>query len=111
MKVRFSSAARRYVAQEAAYLRQRSPTGAVRFQQIVARARRQVEGFPDSGYTDSIISLAGARRIAVEEYPFDYDVADSVATIMVIRHSRNTPTIALNDDDDYEEPPGEPSGS
>lgn len=106
MKVRFSSAARRYVAQEAAYLRQRSPSGALRFQQIVARARRQIQDFPDSRYTDSIVALAGARRIAIEEYLFDYDIAEGVATIMVVRHSRNTPTIALDDDADYEEPPG-----
>lgn len=100
MKLRFSTEARRYLQREAAYLRERSPAGAARFQALVARARRQIESFPDSGFTDSIVSLAGARRIAIEEYLFDYDVAGEVATIMVIRHSRNTPTVPLEDEAD-----------
>ena len=104
MKVRFSSEARRFLAHEAAYLRQRSGSGAARFQRIVERARRQIETFPESGLTDSIVSLAGARRIAIEEYLFDYDLVDAVATIMVVRHSRNTPTLTIDDDADYEAP-------
>jgi hypothetical protein len=63
MKVRFSTEARRYLAREAAYLKERSPAGAPRFQGIVARARR------------------------------------------VIRHSRNTAILALEDDAEYEDPP------
>jgi len=102
MKVRFSSEARRYVVREAAYLRERSPSGAARFQAIVDRARRQIGTFPDSGITDSIVALAGARRIAIEEYLFDYDVSDSGAMIQVIRHSRNTPVTILDDDENYE---------
>jgi plasmid stabilization system protein ParE len=104
MKVRFSSEARRYLSREAAYLRERSPAGATRFQGLVARARRQIESFPDSGFADSIVYLMGARRIAIEEYLFDYDVADGIATIMVIRHSRNTPTVPLEDDADPDDP-------
>ena len=104
MKVRFSTEARQYLSREAAYLKERSMVGAVRFQGIVARARRQIESFPDAGYTDSIVSLMGARRIAVEEYLFDNDVEDGVATIMVIRHSRNIPTVPLEDDADPEHP-------
>lgn len=104
MKVRFSSEARRYVVREAAYLRERSPAGAVRFQAIVDRARRQISTFPDSGITDSIVALAGARRIMIEEYLFDYDVSGNVAVIQVIRHSRNTPVTTLDEDADYEEP-------
>ena len=77
MKVRFSSEARQYLSREAAYLKERSIVGAVRFQSIVARARRQIESFPDAGYTDSI---------------------------MVVRHSRNTPTVPLEDDVDPEHP-------
>ena len=103
MKVRFSSGARNYLAREAAYLKERSTTGAERFRRIVARARHQIETFPDSGYTDSIVALAGARRIAVEEYVFDYDISDDVATILVVRHSRNTPTVATMDDADFED--------
>jgi plasmid stabilization system protein ParE len=98
MKVRFSTEARRYLSREAAYLKERSPGGAARFQGIVARARRQIETFPDSGFTDSIVSLAGARRLAVEEYLFDYDLAGGAATIMVVRHSRNTPVVPLEND-------------
>ncbi|HEV2514926.1 MAG TPA: type II toxin-antitoxin system RelE/ParE family toxin [Devosia sp.] len=109
-KVRFSTEARGYLAREAAYLKERSTTGASRFQRIVARARRQIETFPDSGYTDSVVSLTGARRMAIDEYLFDYDVTGDVATIMVIRHSRNTPTITLEDDADFEDP-ATPSGS
>lgn len=109
MRVRFSTEARSYLAREAGYLRERSATGAARFQRIVARARRQIETFPDSGYADSIVSLAGARRMAIAEYPFDYDVVGDVATIMVIRHARNTPTITLEDDVDFEDP-STPSG-
>ncbi len=113
MKVRFSTEARRYLQREAAYLRERSPSGARRFQGLVARARRQLESFPESGFTDSIVSLAGARRLAIEEYLFDYDVTGGVATIMVIRHSRSTPTIPLDDEADPEDrtalsPRGEP---
>lgn len=104
MKVRFSSEARHYIAREAAYLRERSSTGAARFHALVARARRQIETFPESGYTESIVAMAGARRIAIEEYLFDYDLAADVAIILVIRHSRNTPTIAIEDDTDYEDP-------
>lgn len=80
MKVRFSTEARSYLAREAVYLKERSTTGAARFQRIVARARRQIETFPDSGYTDSVVSLAGARRMAIDEYLFDYDVIGDVAT-------------------------------
>lgn len=90
------------MAHEAAYLRDRSQSGALRFRRIVERARRQIETFPESGLTDSIVSLAGARRIAIEEYLFDYDVANGVATIMVIRHSRNTPIVPMDDDPDIE---------
>lgn len=104
MKVRFSSEARRYIAREGAYLRERSSVGAARFHALVARARRQVETFPESGYTESIVAMAGARRIAIEEYLFDYDLNDDVAIILVIRHSRNTPTIPIEDDADYEDP-------
>jgi len=104
MKVRISSEARRYIAREAEYLRERSPAGAARFQRIVARACRQIGTFPESGLTDSIVSIAGARRITIEEYLFDYDLADGVATVMVIRHARNTPTVLIEDDTDYEEP-------
>lgn len=104
MKVRFSTEARRYLSREAEYLRERSPAGAARFQGIVARARRQIESFPESGFADSIVSLMEARRIAVEEYLFDYDLADGIATIMVIRHSRNTPTAPLEDDADQSDP-------
>jgi plasmid stabilization system protein ParE len=107
MKVRFSSEARRYLAREAAYLRERSPSGAARFQRIVERARRQIASFPESGLTESIVAIAGARRIVVEEYLFDYDLADGVATIMIVRHSRNTPTVAIEPDADYEEPEAE----
>jgi plasmid stabilization system protein ParE len=102
MKVRFSSEARRYLMQEAAYLRERSVSGAARFQRIVDRARRQIGTFPEPGLTDSVVSIAGARRITVEEYLFDYDLADGIATIMVVRHARNTPTIIIEDDADYE---------
>ena len=104
MKVRFSSEARRYLARETTYLKDHGATGAERFRRLVARARYQIETFPESGFTDSIVGLAGARRIAIEEYIFDYDVGDDVATILVIRHSRNTPTIALTDDADFEDP-------
>jgi hypothetical protein len=48
--------------------------------------------------------------MAIDEYLFDYDVLGDVATIMVIRHSRNTPTVALDDDADFEDP-ATPSGS
>lgn len=102
MKVRFSTEARRYLSREAAYLKERSPAGAARLQRLVARARRQIEAFPESGFTDSIVSLAGTRRMAIEEYLFDYDVVEGVATIMVIRHSRNTPTIPFEDNADFE---------
>lgn len=102
MRVRFSSEARRTIIREAAYLRARSLSGARRFAQIVERARRQIGAFPESGATDSIVALAGARRIAIEEYLFDYDIDDGVAIIQIVRHSRNTPIIALDDDADYE---------
>ena len=104
MKVRFSSEARRFLAREAAYLRERSRSGAARFQRIIERVRRQIETLPESGLTDSIVALAGARRIAIEEYLFDYDLADGIATIMVVRHSRNTPIVTMDDDADEEEP-------
>ncbi len=107
MKVRFSSGARRYIAKEAAYLKERSATGAARFHGIVDRARRQIQTFPESGYTESIVTLAGSRRMAVEEYLFDYDVMEGMALILVIRHSRNTPTIEIDDDADYDDPVGE----
>lgn len=106
MRVRFSSEARPYIAREAAYLRERSTTGALRFHGIVDRARRQIETLPDSGHTDSVVALAGARRVAIEEYLFDHDVTEGVATILVVRHSRNTPTIVIEDDADYEDPSG-----
>lgn len=102
MRVRFSSEARRYVMREAACLRQRSSSGALRFQRIVERARRQIGSLPESGVTDSIVALAGARRIVIEEYLFDYDARDGVAVIQMVRHSRNTPIIPIDDDSDYE---------
>ena len=104
MKVRFSSEARRYLAREAAYLRERSASGAVRFQRIVDRARRQIGTFPESGLTDSIVAITGARRVTIEEYLSDYDVVEGIATILVVRHSRNTPTVAIESDADYEGP-------
>ena len=104
MQVRFSSEARRYVIREAAYLRERSPSGATRFARIVERARRQIGTFPESGVTDSIVALAGARRIAIEEYLFDYEVSNSVAMIQVVRHSRNTPLTHIDEDGDFERP-------
>lgn len=102
MKVRFTSEARSYLARETVYLRARSTTGAERLRRIVARARHQIETFPESGFTDSIVELAGARRIVIEEYIFDYDIGRDVATILVVRHSRNTPSVSLTDDADFE---------
>jgi hypothetical protein len=58
MKVRFTSEARHYLAREATYLKERSTTGAERLRRIVARARHQIETFPDSGFTDSIVEQA-----------------------------------------------------
>lgn len=102
MKVRFSSEARRYILREAAYLKARSTSGALRFQAIIERARRQLETMPDSGFTQSVVALAGARRIAIEEYLFDYDTADESVMVLVIRHARNTPTLPFDDDEDFE---------
>lgn len=105
MKVRISSKAKAYIAKEGAYLRKHSPMGAKTFGNIVRRAKKVIETFPDGGATDSAIPLTGARRASVDGYLFDYDLIDGEVWILGVISSAAVNTIEVEDDLDYEAEP------
>lgn len=102
MKVRLSSRAKAFIAKEGRYLRQVSPQGAKRFSEIVQRARKIIQIFPEGGVTSSAIPLTGARRVSIEGYLFDYDLIEATVWIVGIIASGAVNTIAIEDDSDYE---------
>ena len=102
MKVRLSSDARRYIARETRYLKERSLSGAEQFKRVVQPAQQLVASFPESGFTESAIALTGARRVLVGAYLFDYDLIGETVWIQNIKSSVNTPIIRVEDDADYE---------
>lgn len=104
MKVRLSSEASAYIAKEARYLQDRSASGALRFKDIVKRALQLIGEHPAAGFQQSGVPIKGSHRVVIGEYLFDYDVIRDVAWIQNVRHSRNTPTIPIEPDADYEEP-------
>lgn len=104
MKVRLSSEARTYIAQEARYLRDRSASGARKFKEIVDRALLLIGQHPAAGFQESGVPIKGSHRVVIGDYLFDYDIIRDVAWIQNVRHSRNTPTIPIEPDADYEEP-------
>jgi plasmid stabilization system protein ParE len=104
MKVRLSSEARAYVAQEARYLRDRSASAALKFKEIVDRAILLIGQHPAAGFQQSGVPIKGSHRVVIGGYLFDYDIINDVAWIQNVRHSRNSPTIPIEPDADYEEP-------
>ncbi|UJW84472.1 type II toxin-antitoxin system RelE/ParE family toxin [Devosia sp. SL43] len=100
MKVTLSGNARAYIKQETQYLRDRSASGAAAFREIVLDARAILARHPDSGLTQSAITLVGARRLVLRGYHFDYDVTDDAVVILAVRSSVNTPSPDLDDTDD-----------
>ena len=102
-RVRYASEARSYIKSEAAYLRARSPSAAVRFLDAIKLLTRNLSSYPKLGHLSEEFLDKDSRRIVVGEYLVDYEFKDNEALVLAIRHGRQMPPDQTTDsDDDFE---------
>lgn len=104
-RVRYSLEARRYIREEAAYLRQRSPAAAARLLEHVKSLTKNLSTFPTLGPMGDETIMPNAHRFVIGEYIVDYEIFEREVFVFAIRHGRQRPpNQPLDPDDDYEAP-------
>lgn len=103
-RVRYSPEARRYIREEAAYLRQRSGAAASRFLDHIRLLSKNLSAFPTLGYVSDQTIVPGAHRFVIGEYVADYEIVEDEVFVLAVRHGRQRPPGQPPDpdDDDYE---------
>lgn len=102
-RVRYSLEARRYVREEAAYLRQRSAAAAARFLDHIKLLTKNLSTFPTLGHMSDQTIMPQAHRFVIGEYVADYEILEDEVIVFAIRHGRQRPpNQPLDPDDDYE---------
>ena len=102
LKVVVSDRVRKYLAAETNYLRKHSSTAHRHLVQRMREAARLLSEYPLAG-TDKVVPVPGLRRLVVDDYVLDYEVADDEVHILSMRHGRQHDPLQDPDDDfDYE---------
>jgi plasmid stabilization system protein ParE len=102
-RVRYSLEARRYIREEAAYLRLRSPAAADRLLGHIKLLTKNLSTFPTLGHMSDQTIMPSAHRFVIGEYVADYEILEDEVLVFAIRHGRQRPpNQPLESDDDYE---------
>lgn len=95
--------ARRYIREEAAYLRQRSNAAAVRFLDHIKLLSKNLSTFPTLGHMSDQTIMPHAHRFVIGEYVADHEVLEKEVFVFAVRHGRQRPPNQPPEfDDDYE---------
>lgn len=109
MRVRLSEEARKFLATETEYLRQRNPAAARKLVERMRQARRNLGDFPNMGSAAEDGPLPGTRSLVIDQYILTYDVSAKSVEVTAIRHGRmQVPTPDVEEDFDYEAEPTSP---
>jgi plasmid stabilization system protein ParE len=94
LRLRYSAAALRQIADTLAYVAARSPQGAISLQARIAKAVALIEDHPHAAQGTS---RANARRVALTPYPYVifYVVASDGVIVTRFRHTSRRPTEKL----------------
>lgn len=106
MNVRLSGSAHDYLRSEATYLRAKNPGAARSFLDHMKLALRNLSAFAEMGRESEALPVPGMRRLVAGDYLLDYEIRSGEVHVLAIRHARQSPPIASDDDFDYET--GEP---
>ena len=101
--IRVSREAASFVRREAEYLRRRNPQTATKFAHVVRRAKDTLRTFDQTGNQMHGLQIKGGRTLVIDDYLFDYLVADGTVYIIAVRHGRmlqRTPPVDLDGEDD-----------
>ena len=96
MKIRFTPTARNKFLEGLEYIRQDSPSAALRFREKAEQVLRRLEKYPDSGRSIPEFPSLPHREVIVRPYRFFYRVVGKTVWIVAVWHSDQLPEGPVN---------------
>ncbi len=91
MRIKFTHSARAQFLEGLEFIRQDSPTAALRFRKKAEQVLRRLEQFPDSGRAIPEFPTLPHREVIVRPYRFFYRVVGRTVWIVAVWHGAQLP--------------------